>query len=149
MIEAIGDLIWTRLQAGRLMQLLQPTADHPGEHVRLGPLDRRRVGQRLEQHCRRMLAIPRHRAAATGGERDRIAIADVDEHAVGAQPRPLDQSDQALAALIGPQIANRTAPLVGPAFVDLAVKTAPDVAFVKRKPPSRGNGNAGKCRIRQ
>ena len=29
-IETIGDLIRTRLRAGRLMQLLQPTADRPG-----------------------------------------------------------------------------------------------------------------------
>jgi hypothetical protein len=149
MIETIGDLIRTRLRAGRLAQLLQPTANRPGEHVRLGPLDRRRVGQRLQQHCRRMLAIPRDRAAAAGGQRDRIAFADIDEHAVGAHPRPLDQGDQPLAALIGPQIANRTAPLVGPAFVDLAVETAPDVAFVECKPPGQGNGNAKECGIGQ
>ena len=90
-----------------------------------------------------MLAVPRHRAAAAGGQGDRIALADIDEHAVGAQPCSLDQRDQTLAALIGPQIANGTAALVRTPLVDLAVKTATNVAFIKGKPPGRGILKAG------
>jgi len=67
-----------------------------------------------------MLAIPRDRAAAAYRQRNWIVFADVDEDAIGAQPRPLDRGDQALAALIGPQIANRAAALIRAALVDLA-----------------------------
>jgi len=48
-----------------------------------------------------------------------------------------------LATLIGAQVAHRAAPLIGTPLVDLTVKAAPDIAFVERKPPGRGEPGAG------
>ena len=57
---------------------------------------------------------------------------------VGAGPRPLDRGDQPPPILIGVQVANRAAALVGTPLVDLAMQTAPDISFVEGKPPGRG-----------
>jgi hypothetical protein len=89
-----------------------------------------------------MLAVPRHRAAATGRKGDGIAFTNVDKDTVGAQPRSLDRGDQPLAALVGAQVTHRAAPLIRTAFVNLAVETAADVAFIKREPPDWSRSDA-------
>ena len=120
MVEQISNLVRGCGRVGGLPQLLQPAADRPDKRVALGSLDSRRVRQRLQQDRRRVLAIPGDRAAAARRQRDGVVFADIDKDAVGAEPCSLDRSDQALAALIGPQIAHRATALVGPPLVDLA-----------------------------
>ena len=133
-IETIGDLIRGRCRVGSLTQLVQPAADWADQRVAFGPLDRRWMHQSLQQDRGGVLAVPCNRTAAARRQRDRIVFADIDKDAVGAQPRPLDRGDQALAALVGTQIAHRPAALVGAPLVDLVVKTTPDVGFIKREP---------------
>ena len=148
-IETIAKLIRSRRRAGHLTQPVQPAADRADERVALGSLDRRRILQRLQQHRRPVLAVPRDRAAASGRQRDGIAFPDIDEDAIRPQPRPLDRRDQALAALVGPQVAHRAAALVGTSLVDLTGKTAPDVALVERKPGDRRKPSPGEWKIVQ
>jgi hypothetical protein len=78
-----------------------------------------------------------------------VVFADIDKDAVGAQPRALDQGDQALAALVGPQIAHRAAALVWTPLVDCTVETAAYVAFVEWEPLNRGGPGVGERGIVQ
>ena len=149
MVEQIGDLVRSRGRASGLPQLLQPAADRADKRVALGAFDSRRVRQRLQQNRRRMLAVPRNGAAAARRQRDGVVFADIDKHSVGAQPRPLDRGDQALAALIDPQIAHRATALIGAPFVDLAAQTPPDVCFVKGKPLGQREPSTGERGIVQ
>jgi hypothetical protein len=48
-----------------------------------------------------------------------------------------------LAALVGPQVAYSAAALVRTTLVDRAMKTAPDIVFVERKPLDRGEPATG------
>ena len=50
---------------------------------------------------------------------------------VGAWPRSVDRSDQALPAFIGSQVANRAPALVGAPFLKAPGKAAAHVAFIE------------------
>ena len=143
MIETIGDLVRGRRRPSGLTQLVQPTADRADERVAPVPFDSGRVpnaSSNTAAACLQFHATGQlHRADSETG----LFFPDIDEDAVGAHPRPLDRGDQTLAALIGSQIAHSTAALVRPTLVDRAVKTAPDVVFVKRKPLDRGKPTVG------
>src|SRR5712671_6314129 len=78
-----------------------------------------------------MLAVPSDRAAATRRQRDGVRIPDLDKDVVGAWPRSVDRSDQALAALIGSQVANRAPALVGTTFLKAPGKATAHVAFIE------------------
>ncbi len=114
-----------------LPQLVQPAPDRTHQRIFLGPFDRRRILQRLQQHGGGMLAVPSDRAAATRRQRDGVRIPDLDKDVVGAWPRSVDRSDQALAALIGSQVANRAPALVGTTFLKAPGKATAHVAFIE------------------
>ena len=111
-VEAVGDCLRRGRRLHRLPQLVQPAPDRAVEQILVGPLDRRRVAQRLEQHGRCVLAIPPDRTAASTGDHHRIGIIDLDKDVIGARPRSSDRGNQALSAFIGAQVANRTFAIV-------------------------------------
>ena len=115
----------------RLPQLVQPAPDRAIQQILLGPLDRRRVSQRLEQHGGRVLAVPSDRTAASTGDHDRIGIIDLDKDVIGARPRSPDRGDQALPAFIRAQVANRTFAMIGTSLLETPGEATADIALIE------------------
>ena len=95
-----------------MRQPVQPVTDRPVQRIFLDRLQARRVFQRLQQHRHGVLAIARDRAAALGRQPHRIGVPDLDKDVIGARPGPLHRGDQALAALVGVQVAHRATALI-------------------------------------
>ena len=117
-VEAVGDCLRRGRRLHRLPQLVQPAPDRTIQQILIGPLDRRRVSQRFEQHGGRVFAVPSDRTAASTRDHDRIGIVDLDKDVIGARPRSPDRGDQALPAFIRAQLANRTFAMVGTSLFD-------------------------------
>jgi hypothetical protein len=114
-----------------LPQAVQPAPDRTVQKVFVGPFDRRRLSQSFEEHGGRVLAIPSDWTAAAAGQSDRLGIVDLDKYVIGAGPVSLDRRNQALAALIRAQIANRAFEKIGAAFLEAPGEATADITFIE------------------
>jgi hypothetical protein len=114
-----------------LPQALQPAPDRTVQQILVAPLDRRRLSQSFEQHGCRVLAVPPDWTAAAAGQYDRLGIVNLDKHVIGSRPVSLDRRDQALAALIGAQLANRAFAMIGTSLIKASGEATSDITFVE------------------